>query len=105
MLRWDFTKRIGYCDVEDLKGKKSRFNLYEGNAFMIMLWENDEKYELITFWADEQHAKNCLGLSKGYDNVYTTWKEMTFWLDGNYEVVYKIAKILKKANIHFTIDF
>ena len=103
MLNWDFTKRIGYVDVER-GSQKERWNIYQGNAFAIMCWENDTQYQLMTFWADEQHAKNCLGLTRGYSNLYN-YDKFEFYLDGNYDVCFKIAKLLKRAKVHFTLDY
>jgi len=105
MLTWDFKKPIGRVDVTQ-KGNKATYNLYQGNAFMIMLWEDSKQYQLITFWADEKHAKNCLGLTKGYDNIYDgIYDEMTFHLDGNYDICYKIAALLKRARIRHTLTY
>lgn len=105
MIQWDFTKRIGQAIITDKLGRKHEYNIYQGNAYMIMLWENEEKYELVTFWADEQHAKNCLGLSNKYKESIYTWEDIYFYLDGNYEHSYKLAQLLRKAKIHHTIDF
>lgn len=106
MLNWDWTMRMGTCEVVDIKDKKHTYNIYQGNALMIMVWENETQYDVVTFWTDEKHAKNCLGLTKeNKESIYFQWKEMNFWLDGNYENSYKIAKLLKQANIHFTLEF
>ena len=104
MLKWDFTKRIGYCEFK-YNGERQHWGIYQGNAFAIMCWENDTQYQVMTFWADEQHAKNCLGLAKGYDNIYADYEGLYFWLDGNYDVSYKIVKLLRKAKINFTLEY
>ena len=73
-LVWDWNKKIGEAEIA--RGEE-RFtvNLYQGNAFLIMLYEytdNDgkEKYSMYSFFADEYHAKNCFGLSKGSSNIF-----------------------------------
>lgn len=40
---------------------------------MLTEWNEDgiDKYALYTFFADETHAKNCLGLTKNHDNIFT----------------------------------
>lgn len=108
MYIWEWSKRIGYVDVKSKNYGVCRLNLYQGNGYLIFINEDfpDNKYQVMTFWADEQHAKNCLGLTKGYDNIYTgIWDEMKFWLDGNYDHCFKIARLLKQAKINFILEF
>lgn len=62
-LRWDFKKDlIGWYEDSQTKESKSVVRLYDGNALMIAVWENDESdnYWLHSFFFDEEHAKNCL---------------------------------------------
>lgn len=69
-LNWDFRKMAG-CVILKQGGS---WNLYQGNAYLIMLREyvqdSQEVYELVSFWADAQHMKNCLGLARGTNNIY-----------------------------------
>lgn len=76
-LQWSFKERIGELTIEqrDEHGewKDYEIRLYEGNAYLIMLWENDKKntYSMYSFFADKDHAKRCLGLAKGYtENIF-----------------------------------
>ena len=82
-LFWDWNKKIGEMEVAQTHENDSRrltFNLYNGNACLIMIYEwteldGKEKYNLHGFFVDIQHMKNCLGLNKkgGYEeNIYFT---------------------------------
>ena len=62
-----------------------------------MLWEYEEdgieKYSMHNFFADKEHAKNMLGLSKGYTDNAMNWDK------------YYIKKIrLNKAKYRYTKD-
>lgn len=68
-IRWNWDEKCGEAIFKDLEtGKEFTKTLYVGNAFLIFLteWNEDGKdmYALYTFFADEEHAKNCLGLNK-----------------------------------------
>ena len=78
-LHWDWKEKIGEITLEQKSEsggwKQFPLSLYEGNAFLIMLSENDEDntFQMFGFFADKAHAKNCLGLNKkgGYtENMY-----------------------------------
>lgn len=80
MLLWSWNEKCG----EMTMGKYS-MNLYEGNALMIMIseWteEGEDKYQVCGFFGDKEHAKNCLGLSKGHENIYADcpWEKLTLY--------------------------
>ena len=81
MLVWSWDEKCG-----ELKYGNYTSNLYEGNALMIMIseWTNDEgidQYQVWGFFADKEHAKNCLGLSKGHENIYADcpWEKLTIY--------------------------
>lgn len=70
-LNWDFnTDKMGYILYKD----GTRKPMYNGNAFVIINneWEeNGERYySLYNFYADETHAKRCLGLDSKYKDTY-----------------------------------
>ena len=74
-LTWEWNRKIGESVHEDDKGRRFTLSLYEGNALLITLYEykneNDEEmYNVNDFWVDPEHARRCLGLTKGYDNIY-----------------------------------
>ena len=75
-LTWKWDEKCGEMVVTDpLSNKEFTKNLYVGNAYLIMMseWNEDgtDKYALWSFWADKEHMKNCLGLSKkSGGNIY-----------------------------------
>lgn len=74
-LTWDFKNKVGEAIIKQ-KDEEFILNLYNGNAYLIFVYEytdsktGDDMYNLWTFWADKVHAKNCLGITKKYDNIY-----------------------------------
>jgi hypothetical protein len=77
-LIWNWEEKIGEIVTEQSIDGEVRYftkKLYEGNAFLICIneWtENGEgMYSLNWFFLDERHAKNCLGLTKGHENIFT----------------------------------
>lgn len=76
-LYWSWNNKCGELIVKSCTEEKEVVKtLYEGNAFLIMLNEwTDEKcgssmYSMYSFFVDEAHAKNCLGLVKGHTNIF-----------------------------------
>lgn len=76
-LNWRWEEKCGEAIVRhefDGEVKELTKTLYEGNAFLIFLseWKEDDKnmYSLYSFFADEKHAKTCLGLTKDSDNIF-----------------------------------
>ena len=72
-LQWDFKRKSG--TVTEKRGEREvTFNFYEGNALMIVPYEYEKDgegyYDMQWFFIGEDHAKNCLGLSKGHDNMF-----------------------------------
>ena len=80
-LHWLWKNKCGEAiirrTIED-KSEEWTVSLYQGNAFLIFINQfKDEEtgkdmYSLYTFFADEVHAKRCLGLDKDYstDNMF-----------------------------------
>ena len=73
-LNWDWKKKVGTITIFNYD-KEVEYSLYQGNAFLIMIYEYQEDgkdmYGMHNFFADAQHAKNCFGLSKGYnENIF-----------------------------------
>lgn len=73
-LTWRWNEKVGEAVVaQTIDGETTTYTktLYEGNAFLIFLseWDEDGKhmYNLYTFFADDAHAKRCLGLDKKSD--------------------------------------
>lgn len=98
-LTWQWKDKCGEAIIRQNFGDEVREytkTLYEGNAFLIFLSEwkdetdNTDKYSLYTFFADEAHAKICLGLDKksGYsENI----------LDDGFNKLLKLRINKKKA--------
>lgn len=92
-LRWQWDEKCGEAVIQQtFNGETKEFtvNLYEGNCFLIFLreWEEDGKgkYSMWCFFADENHAKSCLGLKKDSESFF-----------GGYQKLLKI-KINKKKH-------
>lgn len=81
-LQWHWDKKIGKAVFDGLylndPTKEVTINLYEGNALLIMINEYKNKetgndmYDLFGFFSDKTHMNKCLGLEKGYTNIYTS---------------------------------
>ena len=79
-VNWSWNNKCGEIFFEqkhqkdgsdEWETKEYSVQLYEGNAFMIMLYEWEENgkgmYNMYSFFIDEDHAKRCLGLKKNGD--------------------------------------
>lgn len=80
-VNWNWSDKCGEFVLEqtiDAKGTKKDFtiSIYNGNCMAVFLHEfvedGKEKYNFVGFFSDKEHAKNCLGLNKGTDNLYST---------------------------------
>lgn len=92
-LNWNWDEKVGEVTFtkEEIDGVKKDFvsNLYNGNAYLIMVYEytdesdGKEKYQLTGFFADKTHMKRCLGIDKKYKrtlgkNLYEdSWNRLT----------------------------
>lgn len=64
-LNWNFkTDKMGVINYEEGK----QLDIYNGNAMAIFLYEykedGEDMYQLHCFFADKEHARRCLGLTK-----------------------------------------
>lgn len=109
-LTWEWSKLSGTI-TENNCGKDVTFNFYEGNAMMIVLHEYKDEdgmdlYDLRWFFCDEEHAKQMLGLAKGYKSIFEPdeIKRLTIYRD-NCRQWEKIVKLFAKAfpNIEIVI--
>lgn len=83
-LVWGFTRKCGTITfLYNRTAKEEKYNLYQGNAFLIVLDEDEKSYNLVTFFADSRHCRNCLGLIKGFSNIFenTPITEITIYHD------------------------
>ena len=115
-LQWKWEDKIGELEYEYTNKdgewiKGDTVNLYDGNALLISLVETEEnQFQLWGFWADEQHAKNMLGLNKkqGYTvNSYDddSLKVTKIRLNKNCRNFDKIISLLLKGFKNLTIEF
>lgn len=102
-LNWQWKDKCGEATlVQSHEGEEDRvftLSLYNGNAYLIMLHEREENGEqvwsMFSFWADKDHMKNMLGLSKkdGYASNY---------YDSPYQKITKVR--LNKAKCRYLKD-
>ena len=110
MLRWDWNNDKVGTWTEKHGDKEFTYNLYSGNAVLIMIaeWEENgtEKYTVSNFFCDKEHMKNCFGLNKGCDNIFEdNLKEITIKQDYRYtkDIIQCIAKAKFTNNIVITL--
>lgn len=112
-LNWRWENKCGEIILEQKTAsgdwKQFPLALYQGNAFLIMLSENDEDdtYQMYSFFADKEHAKNCLGLKKGTDNIFCS--ENTRWAKirlnkSKYSYAKDLAAMVAQAFDNITIE-
>lgn len=110
-LRWDFNEdKMGYIQFEGDK----RINIYNGNAYAIFLYESEDQYWLQNFYADKEHAKRCLGLTKETKGTHCfnddisfgpkTYKMEKVVLDPRARNARDLAMLLLKAYDNITIE-
>lgn len=98
MLNWNWEDKVGEVEILN-RDKAVTYTLYQGNAFLIMLYEYEEDgkdmYSMHNFFADETHAKRMLGLDK-------KWKD-TYGKNCFDQPQYKMLKIrIKKSEYSYT---
>ena len=119
-LNWKWSDKCGEITLvqkhPDEQDRTFQLSLYKGNAFLTMLYEyTDEKtgkemYELSGFWADKDHAKHCLGLSKKdgytsniYDTDYNKWTKVRL-NKAKYKYTKDLVTMLTQAFNDLTIE-
>lgn len=116
-LSWNWNEKVGEAFFVSSSGDEWCVDLYQGNAFLIMIREfkdkNDvDKYEIVGFFCDKAHMKNCLGLNKkgGYtENIYArdyfSLDRITIYSDRysyTSDLVSALAKAFKSLNIQIS---
>ncbi len=98
-LNWSWSEKCGEAVFEQ-NGKEFTTSLYQGNAYLIFIYEfeenGDKMYNLWTFWADKEHAKRCLGLAKGdeYYNLYNDGIDILKKIRINKEKYHKASELV-----------
>ena len=91
-LRWDFNEdRMGHIEYE---GMDEVITIYNGNAFAIFLAEDDKEYSLMCFYADEKHAKTCLGLDKSTKGKKPVFNDEVYTNDGEHAIPHRMTKVV-----------
>jgi len=110
-LNWEWSDKMGEVVQLGANGKEWTYNIYGGNALAIIIaeWTEDgsEKYMLHNFFADEAHAKRCLGIDKKWETYgenmfegdYVRWR-----LNAKHPKAIKLAKLLVQAYKNVTIE-
>lgn len=106
-LIWDFDRKCGtIIFLNNSTAKEEKYSLYQGNAFLIVLDEDEKSYNLVTFFADSKHCRNCLGLSKGFPSIFVGYEitKITIYHD-IYGYTSQLVKYLIEAfpNIKITL--
>jgi hypothetical protein len=105
-IQWRWDEKCGEATLQqtiDGGAREFTLSLYTGNCYLIFLHEfednGEQLYNLHSFWADKKHMENCLGLTKGHDNMYSGYQTLTkFRMDMEKCRHWKeIAVALKKA--------
>ena len=104
-LNWNFNKPAGLWVITPDNKPSYTLHLYCGNAYLIVLSETKEEYNLVTFWCDKDHMKNCLGLSRGYHhNIHSDWEGSHIFLyEDNCPHARQIADALFRAFENITV--
>ena len=109
-LNWYWDDKVGEAEVFNYD-KVVTYNLYQGNAFLIFIYEYKDEdgkdmYSLASFFADEAHAKRCLGLAKDCDNIFNTTysKLLKVRINKKYSYTKKLVDMLIKAFDNITIE-
>ena len=77
-VNWNWNDKCGEFVLSQEFGngewKDFTISIYNGNCMAVFLHEfvedGKEKYSFTGFFSDKEHAKNCLGLTKGESNIY-----------------------------------
>lgn len=99
-LNWQWKNVIG--EIE--KNGNERIFIYEGNAFLIFIWENEKEYSLANFASDKRHCENCLGLHpKEFEGMKYWYENKTYILSAGSKNAMKFVELLAKAKIKCTV--
>ena len=81
-VNWNWSEKCGEVTLKQMHPKEAdrefTISLYNGNCMIVMLHEfkdretGEDMYNFFSFFSDKDHAKNCLGLSKGTNNIFDT---------------------------------
>lgn len=85
-LTWDWKDKTGYVTMK-VGEKMYDYPMYKCNALMMWLGkqkiDGEDSYFLAGMFADVKHMNRCLGLVKGYKNLF----------EGRYSDIVKITML------------
>ncbi len=113
MVNWNWKEKMGVMYIiqpnTEIGDFKFKVNIYNGNCLGVLIYDykNEETkkdmYRFWGFWNNLEHLKNCLGLTKGYnDNIYIdegVQSVLKIKLNTYYKNCLKIAECFAKAGI------
>lgn len=106
-LTFNATHPIGFIKTKD----GENWIISEGNALAVIIQEYPKYYELRSFFDDKTHMERCLGLAKGYTDLFkdkdgqtcissirlNTWhKEAMTLIEGFTRAGYKVTAYYKE---------
>ena len=78
-LEWLWSDKFGEFVFQNKNGETRVESLYSGNALLISCYhferDGHKMYLINHFFNDGEHAKRCLGLVKGFDNIFDNGQE------------------------------
>ena len=75
-ITWKWKNKIGELDIKQGE-RKFTMSVYTGNAMIIFLYENENTWQMYSFFADKTHFKNC-AKDPEY-NYCEEWRELRLW--------------------------
>ena len=112
-LNWEWKNKIGTAKLvqeqDDGTFRRFKIDLYRCNGLFVACYhykqDGRKVYDLVNFACDKEHFKRCLGLSKGYDNIYrNAYSYYTAWkLNAYYSETWTMAKLLVEAGFTVTM--
>lgn len=104
-VNWNWNNKKGTLYCKNHKGQKYKLSLYHANCLGAILYEYKDSetdksmYQFDSYWNDERHLMNCLGLTKAYKEQGDLYKDslIKIKLDINYKDNFKIAKLFAEA--------
>ncbi|MCM1556208.1 MAG: hypothetical protein NC087_01600 [Anaeroplasma bactoclasticum] len=111
-VNWSWKERMGVMYLKQSHPATGEFkfkiNIYGANCLGALIYDyKDEEtkkamYQFWGFWNDITHLKRCLGLVKGFDNIYVDkgfQSVLKVKLNTHYKDCLKIADCFVKAGI------
>lgn len=103
MVTWSWKKKMGSCKWYCINGKTTKVDIYVGNCLGVFIQNfrdeetKEKKYNFVTFFDDEKHLKNCLGLSKKYKDDIMKDKIKSIKLNTYYKASREMAMLFSQA--------